>query len=93
MHITYLEIFYFIGNVGDFPVLVTVEPCAGSKRYTKWVYISDDKQIKLATNPSKCLELITPGCGNKHALGNLMEYHCHRSSNQKWTLEKDDSTI
>ena len=92
MHII-LEIFNLFGILGDFPLLVTVEPCAGAKRYTKWVYISEDEQIKLATNPSKCLELVKPGCWNKHALGNLVEYHCHRSLNQKWTLENDDSMV
>ena len=62
-----------------------MEPC-DDRQNNKFVYDQRTRQIKIASDPTKCLDIFH----NKNANGaKLTEYRCHNGSNQKWTIEME----
>ena len=74
---------------GNYPALVTVEPC-GSRQDNKWVFNNSTQQIELATDPSKCLDIFNMLGTSSRLDGSLIQNSCNGKSNQKWTMENVD---
>ena len=79
------EIIYFLNKIyfyviGDRPV--TMQPC-DDRRDNKFVYDPTTSQIKIASDPTKCLDIKNEKNENGAI---LIEHKCHGKSNQKWTI-------
>lgn len=66
--------------IGEYPALVTVEPCK-NKKNQKWMI--KDKVIINVENPNRCLNVRH---SDKHNGALLVEYRCHRGKNQLWNI-------